>query len=116
MSTGRSSATSSPRRRPRGEAAGRVALIVGAASGIGRATARLLAARGAHVAVADLNAGAPRRSPPRSPPHTATAAQPRVEVDVTDEAAVAEMMRQTVLAFGGIDILVASAGLRPARR
>ena len=34
-----------------------------------------------------------------------------VQVDVTDEAAVAEMMRQTVLAFGGIDILVASAGL-----
>ena len=41
---------------PAGELAGRVALIVGGASGIGRAGARLLAARGAHVVVADLNA------------------------------------------------------------
>src|SRR5262249_6338085 len=39
----------------RGELAGRVALITGGASGIGRATARLLAQRGAHVVVADLN-------------------------------------------------------------
>src|SRR5712691_7972700 len=41
---------------PRGELAGRVALITGGASGIGRAAARLLAERGAHVVVADLNA------------------------------------------------------------
>ena len=40
---------------PRGELAGRIALVTGGASGIGRATARLLAARGAHVVVADLN-------------------------------------------------------------
>src|SRR5207244_2190254 len=40
---------------PRGELAGRVALITGGASGIGRATARMLAARGAHVVVADRN-------------------------------------------------------------
>src|SRR5207344_2391696 len=40
---------------PRGELAGRVAVITGGASGIGRAAARVLAARGAHVVVADLN-------------------------------------------------------------
>ena len=40
---------------PPGELAGRVALITGGASGIGRATARELAERGAHVVVADLN-------------------------------------------------------------
>ena len=40
---------------PRGELAGTIALITGAASGIGRATARLFAERGAHVVVADLN-------------------------------------------------------------
>ena len=40
---------------PRGELAGTVALVTGGASGIGRAAARVLAARGAHVVVADLN-------------------------------------------------------------
>src|SRR5262245_62648271 len=45
---------------PRGELAGRVAVITGGASGIGRATARLLAQRGAHVVVADLNADGAR--------------------------------------------------------
>ena len=94
-----------------GELAGRVALIVGAASGIGRATARLLAARGAHVAVADLNArGSEEVAAEIASAYGDGRASP-VQVDVTDEAAVAEMMRQTVLAFGGIDILVASAGL-----
>ena len=88
-----------------------MALIVGAASGIGRATARLLAARGAHVAVADLNARGSEEVAAEIASAYGDGRATSVQVDVTDEAAVAEMMRQTVLAFGGIDILVASAGL-----
>ncbi len=96
---------------PAGELAGRVALIVGGASGIGRAAARTLAERGAHVAVADLNT---RGSELVAEEIVATYGEGRassVQVDVTDEAAVAEMMRHAVLTYGGIDILVASAGL-----
>ncbi len=96
---------------PAGELAGRVALIVGGASGIGRAGARLLAARGAHVVVADLNA---RGSEAVAEEIVSACGEGRavpVEVDVTDESAVAEMVRRAVLAYGGIDILVASAGL-----
>ena len=63
---------------PPGELAGRVALIVGGASGIGRATARLLAARGAHVVVADLNsAAAPSSSPTSRLRLRRSGAQPR---------------------------------------
>ncbi|HZQ89959.1 MAG TPA: bifunctional rhamnulose-1-phosphate aldolase/short-chain dehydrogenase [Gaiellaceae bacterium] len=96
---------------PRGELAGRVAVITGGASGIGRATARLLADRGAHVVVADLNAdGAADLAAELTQAHGARRAV-AVPVDVTSEDAVAEMTKRAVLEYGGIDILVASAGL-----
>src|SRR5207249_5746324 len=85
---------------PRGELAGRIALITGGASGIGRATARLLAERGAHVAVADVNvAGAEAVSEEILAAHGLRRAL-AVPVDVTDEAGVEQMVRQTVLAYG----------------
>jgi rhamnulose-1-phosphate aldolase/alcohol dehydrogenase len=96
---------------PRGELAGRVALITGGASGIGRATARMLAARGAHVVVADRNVdGAQEVAEEVIAAHGARRAL-AVPVDVTSEDAVVEMTRRAVLEYGGVDILVASAGL-----
>jgi rhamnulose-1-phosphate aldolase/alcohol dehydrogenase len=96
---------------PRGELSGRVALITGGASGIGRATARLIADRGGHVVVADLNAdGAGEVAEEIVAKHGVRRAL-AVGVDVTDERAIEEMVQQTVLAYGGLDILVASAGL-----
>jgi rhamnulose-1-phosphate aldolase/alcohol dehydrogenase len=96
---------------PRGELAGRVALITGGASGIGRATARMLAARGAHVVVADRNVdGAQEVAEEVIATHGVRRAL-AVPVDVTSEEAVVEMTRRAVLEYGGIDILVASAGL-----
>jgi rhamnulose-1-phosphate aldolase/alcohol dehydrogenase len=96
---------------PRGELAGRIALITGGASGIGRATARLLAARGAHVVVADLNeqgaAEVAEQLVAEHGPRRALA----VAVDVTSEDSVVAMMRRAVLEYGGLDILIASAGL-----
>jgi rhamnulose-1-phosphate aldolase/alcohol dehydrogenase len=95
----------------RRELAGRVALITGGASGIGRATARQFAERGAHVVVADLNfEGAESVADELVATH-GTRRAIAVPVDVTDEGAVEEMVRRAVLAYGGIDILVASAGL-----
>jgi rhamnulose-1-phosphate aldolase/alcohol dehydrogenase len=96
---------------PRGELAGRIALVTGGASGIGRAGARLLAARGAHVVVADLNLeGAEAVADELVAEHGSRRAL-AVPVDVTDETAVQDMVRRTVLEYGGLDILVASAGL-----
>jgi rhamnulose-1-phosphate aldolase/alcohol dehydrogenase len=96
---------------PRGELAGRIALITGGASGIGRATARSLAERGAHVVVADRNLdGAEEVASELVATHGLRRAL-AVPVDVTSEEAVIEMTRRTVLEYGGIDILVASAGM-----
>jgi rhamnulose-1-phosphate aldolase/alcohol dehydrogenase len=96
---------------PRGELAGRVALITGGASGIGRAAARMLAARGAHIVVADRNIdGAEEVAEELIAAHGLRRAL-AVPVDVTSEDAVVETTRRTVLEYGGLDILVASAGL-----
>ena len=96
---------------PRGELAGRIALVTGAGSGIGRATARRFAELGAHVIVADLNL----ETAERVAEQIAAAHGPRralaLRVDVVDEQAVTEMVRRTVLAYGGLDILVCSAGI-----
>ena len=96
---------------PRGELAGRVAVITGGASGIGRAAAQALAERGAHVVIGDLNAeGAAEVAEEVGSAYGLRRAL-AVPVDVTDETAVQELTRRAVLEYGGIDILVSSAGL-----
>ncbi len=96
---------------PPKELEGRIALVTGAASGIGRATARRLAELGAHVVVADVNvAGADEVA---AEIVTACGLRRAVAVgaDVTDEEAVRQMVGRAVLEYGGLDIVVASAGL-----
>ena len=96
---------------PPRELSGRIAVITGGASGIGRATARRLANAGAHVVVADLNGSGAKEVEDeictRYGAHRALA----VEADVTSEDAVQELIRRAVLAFGGLDVLVCSAGI-----
>jgi NAD(P)-dependent dehydrogenase (short-subunit alcohol dehydrogenase family) len=96
---------------PRGELAGRIALITGGASGIGRATARLLAQRGAHVVVADINGDGAHEVAEELVAAYGLRRAIAVAADVTDESAVKRAVETTVLAYGGLDILVASAGL-----
>ncbi|MDE2333131.1 MAG: SDR family oxidoreductase [Rhodospirillales bacterium] len=84
-----------------GRFAGRRAVVTGGASGIGAVIADRLAAEGATVALWDRDVGALARC------H----AGHREAVDVTDEAAVARATAATEAALGGIDILVASAGI-----
>ena len=98
------------------EFAGHAALVTGGASGIGLATAHLLAERGARVAVLDRDfpAAEPARAAPAA--HSATGAAAfagihTVRADVTDDAATREAVADAAAALGGLDILVNNAGI-----
>ncbi|WP_397427443.1 bifunctional aldolase/short-chain dehydrogenase [Pseudarthrobacter sp. NS4] len=86
----------------------RIALVTGAASGIGKAIATRLAAEGACVVIADLNLeNAEKVAGELGGPDVAIG----VQADVTDEAQVVAAIDAAVLAFGGVDLVVNNAGL-----
>ncbi len=86
----------------------RIALVTGAAGGIGKAIAVRLAAEGACVVIADLDAGKAQTAAEEIGNSDVAVG---IAADVTDEAAVQEAVDATLLAFGGIDIVINNAGL-----
>ncbi len=89
-----------------GRVAGKVALITGAGSGLGRASAIMLAAEGARVAVTDID-GAAAQVVAREIGGNAVA----FEHDVTDEARWREVLDAVAQALGGLHVLVNNAGI-----
>ncbi len=91
---------------------GKVALVIGAGSGIGRATALRFVEAGAHAVLADLDAAdasAAAGGIEAAHPGRAHA----LALDVTDAGPVANAVRETVLHFGGVDVLFYSPGVAP---
>ncbi len=86
----------------------RVALVTGAASGIGKAIALRLAAEGACVVVADLDLTKAQDAAAEIGNSDVALG---VAADVSDGEAVAAAFREAVLAFGGVDLVVNNAGL-----
>ena len=82
--------------------------ITGAARGIGRAIARRLAADGAHIVVADLNADGGETVAKSLPGYRRGIS---VGMNVTSEDAVMEAFQAAILAYGGVDIAVNNAGI-----
>jgi NAD(P)-dependent dehydrogenase (short-subunit alcohol dehydrogenase family) len=87
----------------------RVALVTGAASGIGRALAQALATRGAQVVLADIDAAANPAAAVEVVQHGGTAIA--LALDVRDEAAVQRLVDEVVVRFGRLDYLFNNAGL-----
>jgi Dehydrogenases with different specificities (related to short-chain alcohol dehydrogenases) len=84
----------------------KVAVVTGAGSGIGLATARRFAAEGAQVVCADLDAEGGEKA-------AAEVGGLFVQVDVTDEAQVRELFQRTVDEYGGVHVAFNNAGISP---
>jgi 3-hydroxybutyrate dehydrogenase len=89
---------------------GKVALVTGAASGIGKEIARVYLAAGAKVAIADLSQEAADATAKELAGLSGNALG--IAMDVTKEAQVDSGTEKTVAAFGGLDILVSNAGIQ----
>jgi NAD(P)-dependent dehydrogenase (short-subunit alcohol dehydrogenase family) len=89
-----------------GRLAGKVAVITGAGSGIGLATARRFAAEGARVVCADVDATSGKAA-------ASEVDGTFVQVDVTDEEQVRALFQEAVDTFGGLDIAFNNAGISP---
>jgi NAD(P)-dependent dehydrogenase (short-subunit alcohol dehydrogenase family) len=88
---------------------GAVAVLTGAGSGIGRATARSLAARGAHIAASDVDTS---RAEETAQLVTAAGGQAiGVRVDVAQQADLEELRDRTLERFGRIDVVVNNVGV-----
>ena len=87
----------------KGRVAGKAAIVTGAASGIGEATAQILAREGASVCVADVNAGGGQQVVDQIKASGGEAIF--VRTDVGEAAAVIEMFERTQAAFGRVDIV-----------
>ena len=96
---------------PEKELARRVALVTGGAGGIGRAVALRLAAEGAHVVVADVDGAGARKVAEEVLAVQGAGRAVGVGLDVTREASVRAALEETVLAYGGLDIVVSNAGI-----
>jgi 3-oxoacyl-[acyl-carrier protein] reductase len=103
-----------------GKLDGKVAIVTGAARGLGRAYAKRLAGLGAKLAVADLNLHSYEEFEAEAKDMTADSTVAEIEaaggtalgieVDVRDHEAIEAMMARVVQAWGRIDVLVANAG------
>ncbi|OAP41100.1 short-chain dehydrogenase [Sinorhizobium glycinis] len=91
--------------------AGRIALVTGAAGGIGKATANRLMQEGACVVLADIDEAALETAESELAARYGKDFVRSVNMNVTSEAAVETGFADALLAFGGLDILVSNAGL-----
>ncbi len=92
----------------------KIALIIGGASGIGREVALRLARRGAHVVVADFDEAGARSVGEEIGSLASPEFVKAIPADLRSPESLAKVARQTILEFGGVDIVVNTAAIYPA--
>ncbi|MGC2638196.1 MAG: bifunctional rhamnulose-1-phosphate aldolase/short-chain dehydrogenase [Acidobacteriaceae bacterium] len=102
------------RQPPEKELSRKIALIVGGASGIGRAAALLAAERGAHIVIADRDLAGAQAAAEEARTIAGKEAIAAVVVDIRHREAIVSTMRATVAHFGGLDILINTAAIFPS--
>ncbi len=102
------------RQPPEKEFSRRIALVVGGASGIGREVAQIAAARGAHVMIADRDVAGVERVAEDLKSVTSPESVACTAVDICSREAIANALKATAAAFGGVDILINTAALFPS--
>lgn len=91
----------------------KIALVIGGASGIGREVALLLGRRGAHVVIADFDQPGAGKVAEEMRAISSAEFVAATEVDLGSSESLAEAVRFTIARFGGIDIIVNTAGIYP---
>ncbi len=102
------------RQPPEKELSRRIVLVVGGASGIGRAVALLAAERGAHVMITDRDGAGAEAVANEARAVAGKEAVAATAVDIRHRDAIAAAMRATVAAFGGLDLLINTAAVFPS--
>jgi rhamnose utilization protein RhaD (predicted bifunctional aldolase and dehydrogenase)/NAD(P)-dependent dehydrogenase (short-subunit alcohol dehydrogenase family) len=103
------------RRQPAAkELSGRVVLVVGGASGIGREVVLMAAERGAHVVVGDRELGAAEKVAAEAQAIAGREFAIAASIDIRNREAIRSALESTIAAFGGIDMLVNTAALFPS--
>jgi rhamnose utilization protein RhaD (predicted bifunctional aldolase and dehydrogenase)/NAD(P)-dependent dehydrogenase (short-subunit alcohol dehydrogenase family) len=98
---------------PEAEFSRKIALVVGGGNGVGREVARLLARKGAHVVVADLDVAAAQNTASDAARLASKDFVASTVLDLGSSASLAEAVNFTIAQFGGIDMVVNTAAIYP---
>lgn len=102
------------RQPPEKELSRRVVLVVGGASGIGRASALLAAERGAHVVIADRDLAGAVATAKEAAALAGKETVATTAIDIRNREAIQSAINETVAQFGGLDILINTAAIFPS--
>jgi rhamnose utilization protein RhaD (predicted bifunctional aldolase and dehydrogenase)/NAD(P)-dependent dehydrogenase (short-subunit alcohol dehydrogenase family) len=102
------------RQPPEKELSRQICLIIGGGNGVGRETALMAAQRGAHVVVADKDLQAAQAVAAEAQKISGKEAATAVAIDIRERTSIQNALRETVSAYGGIDIIVNTAAIFPS--